>query len=170
MLEIQIYHARYRAQRPATGVPPLAPNAVVAGAAEFVDFAVVLENVRPLERTAFLSANVRNAEWDARVALNSFLEGLDRAAFAAEQKAFCTQPGAGPWVRDAAKREERLASRMAAFEAVIANSAVAMNHFGVRYVALPVGVTRPAYLASGWRPLQAGPHWEVWERVARSTP
>ncbi len=170
MLEIQNHLARYREQRRAASVPPLAPNAVVAGAAEFVDFAVVLENVRPLERTAFLSANIRNAEWDARVALNSFLEGRDRAAFAVEQEMFFNQVVTGPWVRDPAKKSERLASRHAAFDAVIANPNEAMNHFGVRYVALPVGGTRPAYLASRWRPLQTGPHWEVWERVVRSTP
>ena len=166
-LEIQAVGGQYRSQRLRVGVTPLAGNAVVAGDAGFVDFAQVLENQRPLERSSFLSSSVDNQEWDARNALNSFLLGQDRTAFQVEQQHFFDTETLGPWARDPVKRAQRVGSRLAMFDGIQADPATWLHRFRVRYVALPAGRTAPDYLTTGWRPLQAGPRWDVWERMGR---
>jgi hypothetical protein len=157
---------QYLAQRPPGAAVPLAANTVVAGDRFFVDVAVTQEDLRPLyEYTVDLSAAVDNADWDTRVALNDYLRGLDRACFRAEQTAWLDQTHWGPWApgRSAAARQERLAGRLAAWEAVTADPGPLLERFHVRYLALPAGA-RVDHLGGEWVRRETGPTWQVWER------
>jgi hypothetical protein len=170
-VEFTFSYGKYRMQRLGTGAIPLTSNAIVAGDKSFVDLAAILENQRPLYHYAVdISPLVDDAEWNARIALNSFLRGLDRSAFAAEQKEAVDAWVLGPWPRSPAKRGELLASRIACFDEAAADPEAALNHFAVHYVALPARQAPPGYLVSGWSRLQAGPYWEVWERRAGLPP
>ncbi|MEW6303451.1 MAG: hypothetical protein AB1705_08280 [Verrucomicrobiota bacterium] len=164
MLEIQTNLERYADQRELAAPIAFTPNSVIAGDAPFVDFAAVLDNLRPLERTAFLSSSVSAENWDMRIALNAFLNGATRDAFEQEQRALLNSNHTGSWGRDPVKRDLRLARRLAAFDTIPIDPARIFDHFAVRYVALPASQARPAYLAGGWILLQSGPHWHVWER------
>lgn len=67
-------YRRYRDQRLVPGAAKLVPNAVVAGDTPFIDYAGILENLRPLDNYwVFLSPYISDAEWDQRKALNSYL-------------------------------------------------------------------------------------------------
>ncbi|MEK7684053.1 MAG: hypothetical protein AAB466_01380 [Verrucomicrobiota bacterium] len=166
MLEIQANYARYQEQRTSAPTQELAPNTVIAGDPAFVDFAGLVEDLRPLERSASLSPRVTNEEWDARVALNSYLEGKDAAAFAAEQQAYFRDTRMGPWTRDPQQKDQRLRNRFAFYREVSFKPEAWLNRFGVRYVALRASAPSPAYLSAGWRRVQTGPHWDIWERTA----
>ncbi|MBX6312330.1 MAG: hypothetical protein IRY99_05335 [Isosphaeraceae bacterium] len=174
MLDYLENFQHYRTQRLNPSAAPLAPNATVAGEWRFVELAVVLENQRPLAGYAVeISPTVDDAEWDARAALNAFLCGEDRETFCAwNEVAFALgiEKGWGPWRRDPVIRAKKLADRRAAYDAVLRDPASALDRFGVRYVALPTGRERPAYLRRPhWRPLQEGPYWDIWERVVEGS-
>ncbi len=80
------YH-KYNHQRFAQSSVKLEPRSVVAGEQEFVEFAVMTENQRPLSGyTVNLSPAVDNAEWDERIALNDYLQGLNCSTFIAKQE------------------------------------------------------------------------------------
>jgi hypothetical protein len=148
----------------------LAPNAVLGGDPFFVDFAMDAENQRPISGYAvYLSPNVDNVEWEQRIALNGFLRGLDRSSFEAEESASLgPKPGGilwGPWTRDRAELETRMASRLALFDAISANPAPYFDRYALRYVALKSGGGSPAYLDSRWRCLERGRIWDIWERL-----
>ena len=143
---------------------------MLGGDVEFVDFAVIAENQRPLMSYAvFLSPSIDNAEWERRIALNGYLVGLDRPSFKAEQISALTAPPGeyiwGPWTRDPAEFSRRIENRMAFFDAITAHPVVFFERYKLRYVALPMGGPPPAYLNSGWRRLQEGPFWNIWERL-----
>ncbi len=168
---LQAAYHHYREQR--TSRPntlALAPNAVVSGDSGFVDFASILENQRPLERTAFLSPTISTEEWDKRVTLNSVLQGTQRDAFVREQEALLTGTAPGPWKRYPAMRAIRIAHRLSVYDLMTAHPNAAADQFQVRYVALPVAQAEPGYLRSGWRKLEAGPYWQLWERQLNSLP
>jgi hypothetical protein len=162
---------RYKIQRLGEqGSVRLAPNAVLGGDEEFVDFALIAENQRPLMAYAvYLSPSIDNAEWEQRIAVNGYLLGLDRRSFEARQVAVLTPDPRGykwgPWTRDPVERMRRIAMRMAFFDAVTANPSAFFERYMLRYVALPSKGVRPAYLNSGWRCLQEGPVWSIWERL-----
>ncbi|MEO6811811.1 MAG: hypothetical protein ABI353_22105 [Isosphaeraceae bacterium] len=161
--EILAEYRRYREQRQVPVAPRLVANAGIAGARDFVDLAAVLENQRPLEHyAAMLSPAIDDAEWDRRLALNAALLGLDRPAFAAHARYNCD--GWGPWSRDPSLRAQRLDGLLRTFDALRADPTDASDAFGVRYVAIETTRPPPAYLRSGWRLLQDGPSWRVWER------
>lgn len=165
-IEILANYRRYRDQRFGPQATGLAPNAVVAGEKGFVDLAVILENQRPLDHhSVVFSPSVDNAEWDARIALNGYLRGLNRLAFEGEQRAVLEAGVWGPWARDPVRRAEQLVNRIASYDAILADPSAALKRFGVRYVALPTGQTSPAYLNTSWSRLEAGPSWQVWERT-----
>jgi hypothetical protein len=165
-------YQRYRDQRERAGSPRLAPNSVIAGDASYVDFAAVLENVRPLEHyTVLFSHAITNAEWEDRIALNAYLLGQDRRAFRAEQEALLhstDQPTAsrggvwGPWVRNPRLMAERVVARTRAFDAVRASPSRALDRFHVRYVAVPGGHAPPP--GAGWARMRHGPSWDLYER------
>ncbi|MBX6314799.1 MAG: hypothetical protein IRY99_18060 [Isosphaeraceae bacterium] len=162
----------YREQRFEPGAPRLVPNSVVAGDLAFVDYALILENQRPVDDLAIVhSPSIDGPEWYARMALNAYLRGLDLPAFEANRSPSEVEEW-GPWAngRDPSQRAEHQARRRAAFEQVQADPAAALDRFRVRYVALPAEQTPPAYLEMGWQRLQAGPYWQIWERTEPRRP
>jgi hypothetical protein len=157
---------KYLAQRSCENAPRFLANAVVAGDRYFVEAASILDNTRPLDGYVVeVSGTVDNAEWDARVALNAYLCGLTRQEFEEEQIGWLDKTVWGPWARHRSKgaREERLRSRLASWDAMEADLSAALDRLGVRYLALPV-LARADHLVPGWRCLQRGPDWQVWER------
>lgn len=158
----------YRAQR--AGAERLAPNAVIAGDPAFVNCAAIAEDQRPLNHYSVLvSPSISDAEWDARVALNAFLLGADRATFAAEQTQWADRTAWGPWARDPNRQAERLASRLAAYDRAARGPEAALDRFSVRYLALPTGHAPSSGRGSGWALRQQGPSWGLWERLKPRT-
>jgi hypothetical protein len=158
----------YQLQRIESGAPQLAPNSTVAGEHQFINFASILENQRPLDNYwVFLSPELTDPAWDQRVALNHFLLDENRAAFEiTQQEAFKLRPGSwGPWTRDASDGARRVADRLHAFDEVVQDPESVLNRFGVRYLGLRAGVPKPSYMArQNWTQIQDGPYWQVWER------
>lgn len=171
--EIMAALERYDDQRSRPGVPRLDRNAVVAGDPAFLNFAAVSEDARPLAHLAvFYGPATVDEEWDARLALNAYLLGLEREAFAAGEAALLDDPGQrtadhggafGPWKRDPRARADRLSRRTAAFDRVLADPGAARARFSVRYVADPIPSSVPGARRVGWSLLQDGPHWRIWE-------
>jgi hypothetical protein len=158
------YH-RYYKQRFKNSNLPLQSRAVIAGNKEFIDFAVIMENQRPLSGYLVdLSPAVDNAQWDARIALNSYIEGKDRDSFILQQRAELTTNQFGPWKRDQLKFEERIQNRLKYFDEIIADPLKAFKKFQVKYVALSYNTKKPTYLQVGWKLLQNGPYWQIWEK------
>jgi hypothetical protein len=158
-------YGQYASQRLQTACARLLPNTVVAGDKNFTDLAAILENQRPLYHyAADLSPAVADNEWSFRIALNSFLLGLDHTAFANEQKQAVADWVLGPWPRDPLKQAQLYQTRLACYERVAADPQAAVERFGVHYVALPATQSPSCYLLSSWSRLQAGPYWSVWEQ------
>lgn len=163
-VEFTTTYGRYHEQHNATHLPFM-PNAVMAGDKDFVNLAVILDNLRPLDHYAvIMSPSIDNSEWDARVALNGFLLGLDREAFGAKQREVLNNNVLGPEARDPARRAERLDNRLKIYDQIASNPRPALDRFQVKYVALAKDVPPPSYLAANWRRLADGPYWQVWER------
>src|SRR5258708_23980887 len=81
-VEFTTTYARYHEQQISAHFQ-FVPNSVIAGEKEFIDFAIIVNNLRPLDHYAVVvSPSVSNLEWDSRIALNGFLLGLDRETFA----------------------------------------------------------------------------------------
>jgi hypothetical protein len=165
--QVENYHS-YRVQRISSGTPSLVPNSTAAGELQFVNYACVLENQRPLDNYwVTLSPSVTDVELDQRVALNAHLLGQDRATLEAKQRdLFRVQKGSGgPSHRDASYGERRVAHRLAAFDQVATDPEIMLNRYGVRYLGLRVGHAPPGYLTKqNWTRIQEGPFWQVWER------
>jgi hypothetical protein len=161
-------YCEYQDQRIASGAQRFASNSTVAGEEQFINFASIFENQRPLDNYwVFLSPHVTDAEWDQRIALNSYLLDRNRATFEAEQreKLKLMQVGWGPWTRDATDGYRRVVNRLAAFDAVVRDPYSALNRFGVRYLGLRADEPPPSYVTrQNWTPVQEGPYWQVWER------
>jgi len=160
----------YRAEFPSDRSAKFTANAVAAGDSDFINFAAILENLRPLDGwCAYYSPSVTDAELDDRAALNDLLLGVDRSSFEARQRKYYEGLGFGYWHRDRSKIAERVAARLVAYDHVRANLPTALNRFAVRYVGLPAG-TKPDYLARGWQLVSDGRTWKVWERTTNSRP
>ena len=122
----------YQVQRIESGAPRFAPNSTVAGEHQFISFASILENQRPLDNYwVFLSPQVTDAEWDERIALNNYLLDRNRATFEADQREALKlrQGGWGPWTRDASDGERRVINRLAAFDGAVRDPESALNRF-----------------------------------------
>ena len=162
--------SEYQVQRIESGAPRFAPNSTVAGEHQFINFASILENQRPLDNYwVFLSPQVSDAEWDQRIALNNYLFDQNRATFEANQReALKLRQGSwGPWTRDASDGERRVVNRLTAFDEVVRDPESALNRLGVQYLGLRVGESPPSDLTKQkWTRIQAGPFWQVWERPA----
>ncbi len=162
----------YRAEFRADSALRFAPNSVVAGDADFVDFAGILDNLRPLyDWSVYLSASVTDAELDDRAALSDLLSGVDRPAFEARQRAFYENKklDMGAWKRDRSLIPILVAARLSAYDRTRADLTAALDRFGVRYVGLRAGA-KPGYLDRGWIPVATGPTWNVWERTSIPIP
>jgi len=141
------------------------PNAVIAGDRNFVYVSAAFSNLRPLDHyAAVMSPWISDSELDTRVALNGFLRGLDRSAFAAEQKKVLEITYWGQEARSPARKAQRLASRLEQYDEIAANPLMFASRFDVKYVALESSLSPPLYLQQRWHELAAGPYWQVWER------
>ena len=155
---------RFVEQRIVQAPAPLEPNTVVAGDRGFADFALIQENTRALLGAAFLSPSVDASALDERTALNDHLLGLSASESQAKfARDLAAEPGL--WAQVPGVRARSLARGLAIYRSVAAHVPGALRRYGVRYVALPAATPTPRYLAEGWKRLQAGPHWQLWERV-----
>ena len=156
----------YERQRGAAGYQALAAGAVTAGTDDFVQFAMIVEHVTPLAAAypVFLSPSVSDFDFDRRIALNAYLSGSSREQFEAKQTWDLDHLQYGIELRDPVRRAARLASRLAFFDQITSSPSVAIDHYQVRYVAVPAGSPRPETLKPDWALVQSGPAWEVWER------
>lgn len=139
------------------------PNVVIAGDSTFVDFAVILENLRPLSNySTLLSPTVTDLELEERMALDGLLNGQNRSDFASERHSSLERNHWGPWGRDANRLRERVQAFAEAYDRVASDIDEYLAKYGVRYVALPVG-TEARFLTERWKPIESGPIWNVWE-------
>ncbi len=172
-------YLRYRERRHDPRSVPLEPNAVVAGDRFFLDWAAVLDDLRPLDRHSIsTSIQISDSEWDERSALNAYLRGLDPQAFDSEQKTSLKSVDPrvwgigrfGDWTRDESIFKRRIAGKLAAFESVRQNPLSLVKKYHVRYVVLPADQHPPGYLLDGWREIERSAAWRIWERNADRSP
>jgi hypothetical protein len=152
--------AAFEAQRVGLTLPG---GGAVAGEPEFQYLAAVAFDLRPLAGYSALISPISDAGLDTRIALNGYLLGWSRERFAADQDAELRRSHWGPEARSEEARSARLASRLAAWDAVARDPAAAVNRFGVRVLARPSGGAEPA--PAGWVLVQRGPRWDVWVRA-----
>lgn len=155
-------YTRYKAQRLAPAVKPLAAGATVAGDNGFCDLAAVAEDQWVLGGEAVpISMATDDDQWEFRAALNAYLLGTDRKDFESAARI-----AAGRWFWESPQRQpEVVAAFMRKYDEVAQAPDRFVARFGVRYVALAADETQSAYLREGWTMLQRGPYWQIWERV-----
>jgi hypothetical protein len=140
------------------------PNSVLAGSRDFLDPAEATENLRPLEHyCTIFSPSITDAELDRRVALNRYLEGMDRVRFEADQRDALSEVFWNAKPRNVERRKEQLVRRLAAYDVVAAEPEKAVREFEVRYVAIKADRFPASYLSRAGTLLQKGPFWQVWE-------
>jgi len=109
-----------------------------------------------------LSMAVDDATWRSRYDLNAILQGRGREEVRAEtydelsgyrNYRVITSDSVEPFIRR--------------YDQIVRNPSELIDSIGVRYVALPVYLSPPAYLKDGWKLVQSGPFWRVWERTTR---
>jgi hypothetical protein len=156
----------YERQHAAPGYELLAAGAVTAGTEDFVQFAMIVDHVTPLAAAypVLVSPGVSDLDFDRRIALNAYLSGTSREEFEAKERWELDHLQYGVESREPVRRAARLANRLAFFDQIASSPSVAIDHYQIRYVAVPAGSPKPATLKSDWNLLQAGPTWEVWER------
>lgn len=159
------YHD-FAQQHDGAGCQSLMVGAVTAGTDDFVQYAMIVDHVKPLaaEYPVIWSPLVSDSDLDHRIALNAYLSGASRDAFEAQQNWEMEHLQYGVELRHPEKRADRIASRMMWFDQVASNPQAAIDSFQVRYVALPADTPKPATLGSDWVQVQSGPTWEVWQR------
>ncbi len=137
----------------------LAPRAVVAGEGYFPEFAVALENTRSLIGTAWYSPLVTDHDMDERRNLNRLLEGETDNGY----NALLQRNGKG-WARDPVTLEKRRKAGEEIWARVVASPEEYLRRLEVRYSIFAANRPIPSvYHRPGWRQLQAGPHWQLWE-------
>jgi hypothetical protein len=153
-------YIRFRDQRLVPETIGLKANAVVAGEPRFVDFAMILENSRPLDNYwAFVDPAITDDDWNQRIALNAYL--LNPSASGDELRKLLD---ARNWTDDPSDQARRVTDRLAIFRSIERDLGSYLDRYSVRYVALPADRVPPAYLQQGWVRLQEGPSWQLWER------
>ena len=154
-------YTRYKTQRMAGAVKPLAPGATIAGDDGFCEVAAVAEDQWVLSGEAVPRSLVAdNDQWELRAALNAYLLGTDRAEF---EKA--ARSDAEHWFWESPERQPQvLDAFMRKYDEVVQKPDRFIAEFGVRYVALPADKAERGYLREGWTMLQQGPYWQIWAR------
>jgi hypothetical protein len=154
-------YTRYKTQRIAEAVKPLAPGATIAGDDGFCEVAAVAEDQWVLSGEAVPRSLVaENDQWESRAALNAYLLGTDRAEFGKAARF-----DAGLWFWESPERQPQvLAAFMRKYDEVVQKPDRFIARFGVRYVALPADKAQKTYPRAGWTMLQPGPYWQIWER------
>jgi hypothetical protein len=148
-------YSEYNRQRLVPGVSPLKPDSVIACDYEFVDLAAVAERQRPLAGGWIESDMVlSDAERRVRFVLDRYLTGIDRAEFINLFKEYGIP-------------REQLGAYLQTFDEASSDSERLVEHFYVRYLVLPAAQLHPAFLRTGWELIQAGPYWQIWERIEK---
>jgi hypothetical protein len=145
-------YSEYKQQRLVAGVPPLRPDAVIAGDANFVDLASAAERQRPLAG-GFLENNMLfgDAERRTRFVLDRYLSGSNRESLAV-------------LLNDSSIPPERFGAYLDAFDKVSRDSERFINALRVRYLVLPATQRAPVFVNDGWHLIQPGPYWQIWGR------
>ena len=141
----------------------LPAGTAVAGDPDFQYAASVRFNLRPLAGYTAILSPIPDAELDTRRALNEYLLGRTRAEYRAGEMTSIWTTLWGREARSEATRVERLAARLAAWDAVAADPAAAVDRFCVRVLSLPAG-SDGQHLPPGWELRRRGKRWDVWER------
>ncbi len=143
----------------------LEPKSVIAGDDKFSSIGIIADNQRPLSGyTVNLSPSVDNAAYNERQVLNFYLLGLNRSQLQPMMNQYISMNW-GPWGRDPKKRQQLLESLAKKYDDVVSDPTKYLRKFQVKYVALPMKVPQPEYLKNGWKLLQNGPTWQIWERL-----
>ncbi len=152
-------YQQYRAQRRVPGVQPLAPLSTIAGENDFCDLATIGENQRPLSGYALpLSMAVDDLGLATRRALNAVLLGVGRTRFEAQGRRSVWY-----WY-DPQRRDRLLTDFIRDYDEDSRDPSRHAEAFGVRYVAIRAKQVPPSYLRNGWKMIQPGPYWQIWER------
>jgi hypothetical protein len=155
----------YRAQRMRGGVQPLEPGSVVAGDELFADLATVAENQRPLAGYAALqSSTMTDDEWELRWALNWYLLGARRDQVVSQAQAFASSYQWGPWSFGEVSRSQLAEGLISHFDSVSRDPDGVIQSRRVRYIAIRSDRVVPPLLHSGWRCIQQGPSWRIYEK------
>jgi hypothetical protein len=165
----------YQAQRMRLGIPRLAPDSVIGGDELFADLAAVAEDQRPLAGYAALQmATMTDDEWEMRWALNRYLLGVARYQLVSQAQAFAASYQWGPWAFGEIPRSQLADGLIGQFDSISRDPGKVIQAFRVRYVAIPSNkdVTTlpqegiPALMYSGWKLIQRGPYWGIYENPA----
>jgi hypothetical protein len=149
----------YQFQRADWSLPA---GGTVAGDPDFQYLAAIDPGGRPLSGYTAVLSPIREAELSERLALNACLLGQTREQFEAEQREQLARSRWGAEARSAAVRAQRLAERLAAWEAVNADLAGAVRRYNVRLVARPAGAPEEPP-SPEWVLLARGPRWTLYE-------
>jgi hypothetical protein len=160
-------YMEYRDQRSLSGAH-LGANRVVAGDHAFVYQAMVMDNLRPLDTPwpVVWSSSVSDDEFDQRISFNAVLLGRTRTEFEVIQRSQLEKSEFGQEKRSLEFRARRLASRLAYFDRATITFNETIDKFKIHYVALPSSQNPPDYLTHGWKRIEAGPTWQVWQRLS----
>jgi hypothetical protein len=157
-------YIRFVAQTAANPLWSFPAGAVIAGDSGFCAFESIVSGARPLAGyAALISPDVSDRDWETRTALNARLEGIDERAFGAIADAAGRDYGWGESA-DPHVRERVTNGMMQAYARTGADLDAEISRFHVRYVAIPSTRSAPDYLKHGWRPIEPGPRWRIWER------
>lgn len=166
---IRTSYQQYTTQEVRGGDTGFAPRAVIAGDARYVDIAIIANDLRPLyDYAVLMSPNVDNAEWSTRLALNQYLQGMDRAEFRAWATRFSRTYEWGPWSYDPRRRPALAALLIRKYDDVSTRPLEFMKRFGVRYIAVRNGRLLPASIKDRLLLIQNGPIWQIWEKPVSS--
>lgn len=165
--QVKVYHA-YLDQSRRADAPRLETSAVAAGDLFVMEWAVVLDGVRPLaDVTVKTSPSVLNREWHLRESLNSYLLGLDRREFEAYHRDVAIDSDFGPWRYDSRAKAAAVAERLEDYDRIRDDPAAFLRRFEVRYAFLPPNTRPPTIAGFQWTLAQPGPFRAIWE--CRST-
>lgn len=166
-IDYTLSYQRYRIQRLTDPARELSPNVVIAGDRRLVDAAVILDNVRPLDHFILIpTISLTDSEMDERKALNSILLGQDRSEFERRQREELSSWPFGPAAFSREAFESTIARRLATYDVIVVDPRMSWEKFDVRYVGFPVdGSPASVLVNNGWRRIQPGPTWQIWERT-----
>jgi len=157
-------YVRFVSQTSANQPRRFPAGAVIAGDSGFCAFESIVSGARPLAGyAAFISAVLNDRDWETRTALNARLEGLNESEF--HEKALAAARSYG-WGESADRQMADLVENgmMRAYAQTGTDLDAEIRRFDVRFVAIPVARPAPDYLSHGWKPIEPGPQWRIWER------